>query len=213
VRKSRIGGKPQSRRCRRYRENTQHRCWPVRYCLHKFMGKRLPDRLEQKLFLVKGVGGITKSNVGWNLSTSATCVGTMPSDSKLPPEQTITVPITEEVISVNTRAIETGRGVRIHKTVHTQPVIIDETLAHEEVDVRRVTVDRTLNQSEPLPSTRYEGEIMIIPVFEEVLLVERRMRLKEELHVTRIRREQPYSETIMVKTEQVSIERFDDGTS
>jgi stress response protein YsnF len=137
----------------------------------------------------------------------------MSSDSKLPSEQTITVPVTEEVISVNTRAIETGRGVRIHKTVLTQPVIIDETLSHEEVDVRRVTVDRTLNQGEPLPGTRYEGEVMIIPVFEEVLLVERRMRLKEELHVTRIRREQPYSETIMVKTEQVSIERFDDGSS
>lgn len=119
--------------------------------------------------------------------------------------------MTEETLSVGTRTVDTGRGVRIHKTVHTQPVTIDDTLVHEELDVRHVAIGRTLEQDETPAGTRYEGDTLVIPVFEEVLVVERRMRLKEELHVTRIRREEPYVQTVMLKADQVSIERFDDN--
>jgi len=127
-------------------------------------------------------------------------------------QETIKVPISEEVLAVDTRMVDTGRGVRVHKTVHTEPVRIDETLAQEEIAVRHVAVDRTLAQDEALPATRYEGDVLIVPVFEEVVVVERRVRLKEELHITRIRREEHFSRTVDVRTEEVRIERFDEKT-
>jgi stress response protein YsnF len=129
-----------------------------------------------------------------------------------PPDQkSVSVPITEEVLSISTRTVDTGRGVRVHKTVHTEPVLIDEVLAQEAIDIQRIAIDRTLGDGEPLPSTRYEGDVLIIPVFEEVIVVERRMRLKEELHVTRIQHEKSHTQTVVLKSEQVSIERFDEN--
>lgn len=126
----------------------------------------------------------------------------------------IRVPVSEEILSVGTRIVETGRGVRVHKTVLSEPVLVEETLVQEDIEVQRVLVERTLEGGESLPITRYEGETLIVPVFEEVLVVERRMRLKEELHITRVHREESYVETVVLKTEQVSIERFyDNGTS
>lgn len=121
------------------------------------------------------------------------------------------VPVTEEVLSVGKRVVETGRGVRVQKTVQTLPVIVDETLASEEIKVQHVTIDRTLEPDEAIPGTRYEGDVLVVPVFEEVVVVERRIRLKEELHITRIRREEPFVQTVMLKSEQVSVERFDEN--
>jgi stress response protein YsnF len=130
-----------------------------------------------------------------------------------PAQETIKVPISEEVLTVDTRRVDTGRGVRVHKTVHAEPVRIDETLAREEIAVRHVPVDRTLAQDETLPATRYEGDVLIVPVLEEVVVVERRIRLKEELHITRVTREENFSRTVEVRTEEVRIERFDDNTN
>lgn len=126
-------------------------------------------------------------------------------------QNTVTLPVSEEVLAVSTRLVDTGRGVRIHKTVQSGPVHVDETLVQDEIDVQHIAIDRTLDQGEALPATRYEGDVLIIPVCEEILVVERRMRLKEELHVTRLRRETSHTETVMLKTEHVSIERFDDS--
>lgn len=126
-------------------------------------------------------------------------------------QDSLRVPITEEVLSVEKRVVDTGRGVRVQKTVQILPVVIDETLASEEIIVQHVPIDRALEKDELMPGTRYEGNILIVPVFEEIVVVERRIRLKEELHITRIHREEPFVETVMLKSEQVSIERFDES--
>jgi stress response protein YsnF len=126
-------------------------------------------------------------------------------------DHVVKVPVVEEQLSVATHAIDTGRGVRVHKTVHAHPVTVDETLTHDEMDVRHVLVDRMLEDGETMPTTRYEGEVLIVPVLEEVLVVERRVRLKEELHITRMCREESHTETVMLKVEQVTVERFDES--
>lgn len=118
------------------------------------------------------------------------------------------IPVIEEQLAIGTRVVETGRGVRIHKTVTEQPVTIDERLMRDEMEVRRVTVDRVLDSGEA-PAPRYEGDTLVIPVLEEVLVVERRLRIKEELHITRIQREERYHDTVPLKAERVDVERFD----
>ena len=120
------------------------------------------------------------------------------------------VPVIAEELAIGTRTVDTGRGVRIHKTVVEQPVTIDERLARDEVEIRHVPVDRIVAPDEA-PANRYEGDTLIVPVLEEVLVVERRVRIKEELHITRIRREEHHQEEVVLKAEQVSVERFDES--
>jgi stress response protein YsnF len=125
-------------------------------------------------------------------------------------QDTLTVPVFREEVQVDKRLVDTGRGVRIHKTVAELPCHIDERLLRDEVEVSHVPVDRIV-PLDAAPATRYEGETLVIPILEEVLVVERRVRIKEELHITRTRHEEHHAETVMLKAEQVSVERFDEA--
>ncbi|QNA91059.1 YsnF/AvaK domain-containing protein [Massilia sp. Dwa41.01b] len=120
------------------------------------------------------------------------------------------IPVAAEELAIGTRTVDTGRGVRIHKTVVEQPVTIDEALGHDEVEVRHVAVDRIVAPDE-VPTTRQEGDTLVVPILEEVLVVERRVRIKEELHITRTRREERHQQEVVLKAEQVNVERFDDS--
>ena len=125
-------------------------------------------------------------------------------------QEDLRIPVVEEQLTVGTRVVETGRGVRIHKRISEQPVVIDERLVRDEMEIERVPVDRIV-ALEDKPATRYEGDTLVVPVFEEVLVVERRLRIKEELRITRIRHEERYQDTVSLKAEQVEVERFDDA--
>ena len=122
----------------------------------------------------------------------------------------VTVPVHQEQLHVAVRTVDTGRGVRVRTTVGEHDQLIEETLMHDEVDVRHVPVDKIIALSEA-PASRYEGETLIVPVLEEILVVEKRLRIKEEIHITRSKRPQRFSETVAVKSETVSVERFDEG--
>lgn len=60
------------------------------------------------------------------------------------------------------------------------------------------------------PGHRHEGDTLVIPVLEEVLVVERKLRIREELHITRVRHEERHVETVPLKAERVEVERFDE---
>jgi stress response protein YsnF len=119
------------------------------------------------------------------------------------------VPVVQEEAWIEKRIVDTGRGVRIHKTVAEHPCQIDESLLRDEVQVSHVPVDRIVPLDQA-PATRYEGDTLVVPILEEVLVVERRLRIKEELHITRTRHEERHAETVLLKSEQVSVERFDE---
>ena len=126
------------------------------------------------------------------------------------PDGTIVVPVVQEQLQLGVRTVDTGRGVRIHKTVteHAHPV--DQALLRESVDVTRVAIDRIVPLSEA-PVTRQEGDTLIVPILEEVLVVEKRVRIKEEVRITRTARWEQVSDTIILRSEHVSVERFDES--
>jgi stress response protein YsnF len=124
------------------------------------------------------------------------------------PAAGIAVPVTREEVEVTTRVVETGRGVRVSKTVTEQPEEVREMLWHETVDVQRVPVDRVVAEA---PPSRYEGDVLVVPVLEEILVVEKRYRIREELHITRVRRQHEHRETVPLRVEDVRVEAFDDG--
>lgn len=124
---------------------------------------------------------------------------------------TVVLPVVREEVRVGVRQVDTGRGVRIHKTVAEQAHRIDETLLHDAVEVRRVPVDRIVALADA-PAPRQEGDTYIVPVLEEVLVVEKRLRIKEEVHITRHARQEQFKDTVVLRSENVSVERFGEET-
>lgn len=68
-----------------------------------------------------------------------------------------------------------------------------EQLMREDCEVKRVPVRKLIDQpAEP----RQEGDTLIFPLMEEVLVIEKRLMLREELHITRRREQAPNSKPI-----------------
>src|SRR6185436_21071213 len=84
-------------------------------------------------------------------------------------------PLHEEEVSVSRREIKKA-NVQVALVTGTREQLIDEELTHVRVEIERVPIDRTV---EVMPPTRQEGDITIIPVVEEIVVVERRLVLKE----------------------------------
>lgn len=116
----------------------------------------------------------------------------------------IVVPLVEESLQVNKEWVEAG-AAQIRKSVTATRETVPVDLAHEEVDVQRVTVNRVLAEGESAVA-RQEGETLVIPVVEEELVVMKRLVVREEVRVTkrRVVAREEVSDT--VRREQIHIE-------
>lgn len=99
--------------------------------------------------------------------------------------QETVIPVVQEELDVSKRQKVTGR-VRLTKTVNTRQETVDEVGFQEEVQVERLPVGKVL---EAPAQVRQEGDTTVIPIMEEVLVVEKRLLLKEEIRVTKVRKE------------------------
>jgi len=117
----------------------------------------------------------------------------------------IIIPVVAEQLAVGTRTVETGR-VRITKMVREEQQVVDQPLLQEQVMVERVPVNQFIDAATPT-AARQEGDVLIIPVVEEVLVVEKRLMLKEEVRVSKRRAEVREPQTVTVRIEDVKIER------
>jgi stress response protein YsnF len=77
-------------------------------------------------------------------------------------------------------------------------------LSRERVEVERVAVNRIVEQA---PAVRTEGDVTIIPVLEEVLVVEKRLMLREEVRLVRRREETREQQTVTLRKEEVEVTR------
>jgi uncharacterized protein (TIGR02271 family) len=118
----------------------------------------------------------------------------------------IVMPIVAETLDVQKRKVQTG-GVRIKKVVHEREEVVDEPLMREEVQVKRVPINRVVEAPVPV---RHVGNTMIISLLEEVLVVEKRLMLKEELHITKGEVETYKPQRITLRTEEAVVERVGD---
>jgi uncharacterized protein (TIGR02271 family) len=113
------------------------------------------------------------------------------------------IPVVEERARIEKRVVESGR-VRVRTHVEEREQLLRETLEHEEVSVERVPIDREVTEA---PLIREEGDVTIVPVVEEILVVERRLRLKEELHIRKVRRTEEVEVPVTVRSTQATVER------
>ncbi len=123
-----------------------------------------------------------------------------------PPTDVLT--LVEEVAHVEKRDVVTGR-VRIATRTDTVDQTVRETLEGQTVEVSRISVDRMLLPGEPVPQIRTEGDLTVIPVLEEVLVVEKRLFLKEELRVLRRVETGVFEETVALHRQSAVIDHLE----
>ncbi len=128
--------------------------------------------------------------------------------SPLPPDITerdrLALQLHAEEISIERQRVETGR-VRLQVRTTSHDHLVDEELTHERVQIERVAIGRVVDAA---PPTRQEGDTTVISIVEEIVVVERRLVLKEEVHLTRVRVVDHHRETVSLRTQEAAVERL-----
>ena len=91
------------------------------------------------------------------------------------------IPLVEEMPTIEKRQVVTGR-VRVQTVTDTVEELAHANVQRETLEVIRVPIDKVV---ETAPEIRTEGDVTVVPVLEEVLVVVKRLVLKEELHIRR----------------------------
>lgn len=118
-------------------------------------------------------------------------------------EDELRLPIIEESITVGKRTVESGR-VRIETEVETTREDVRATLTDHQVEVERVVVGRVVAEH---PEPRWEGDTYVVPVVDEVAVVETRLVLREEVRITRRAVEREHVQPVEVRRTLVHVER------
>ena len=127
----------------------------------------------------------------------------MPDQERQPKD--LRIPLHVEEVSVSRREIKKA-NVRIALITGTREQLIDEELTHVRVEIERVPIGRTIDV---VPPISHEGDITIIPVVEEMVVVERRLVLKEEIRVRRVSTKEQHQETVVLRQQEAVITRED----
>lgn len=113
-----------------------------------------------------------------------------------------------EDITIQKRRVVSGT-VQVQTVTRSRDRLVEEPLRHERVEVERIAVDR---QVDAVPPVRVEGDTTIVPVVEEVVVVERRLVLREEVHIRRLQVTGTHRETVALREQDVVVRRLDQPT-
>jgi uncharacterized protein (TIGR02271 family) len=116
---------------------------------------------------------------------------------------TITLPVVQEEFDVGKRVVDTGR-VRVSTRTTEHEELVQMPVEREDVIVERVAVGRAVDA--PL-DVRVEGDVTIVPVHEEVIVVQRQLMLKEELHIRRRVTTAEATQAVVLRRQDVHVER------
>ncbi len=119
----------------------------------------------------------------------------------------LVVPILAEQLKISKEKVITG-GVRIHKTVSERTETVNEPILQEQIEIERVAINSFV--TEP-PQVRYEGDVIIVPLLEEVLVVEKRLVLREEVRISKRSETIHRPQQIVLRREEATLERIKPG--
>ena len=118
------------------------------------------------------------------------------------------ISLMEETAEVDIRARITGR-TRVTTHTETTTETVEASVESRNVEVTRVPIGRDLEPGEPVPGPREEGDTTIVPVFEEYLFVEKRLRLVEEVHIRRTTEVEDVHVPVTLRRQVADIEHDD----
>ena len=113
------------------------------------------------------------------------------------------IPEIEERARIDKETVE-RTNVRITSSVRERNEVLTEALHHEEVAIERVAIDKEVDA---MPSVRQEGDVTVIPVVEERVVVTRQLVLVEELRVRLATVEEVVQIPVTLHSTDISVER------
>jgi uncharacterized protein (TIGR02271 family) len=117
----------------------------------------------------------------------------------------VVIPIIHEELEIGKRKVETG-GVRIQKSVREEEQTVDVPILREKVEVERIRVEKPVDGPVPV---RHVGDTIIVPIVEEVLVVQKQLRLVEELHIRKTRTETHEPQKVVLRKAEATVERLE----
>ncbi|MFL4992784.1 MAG: YsnF/AvaK domain-containing protein [Microvirga sp.] len=114
------------------------------------------------------------------------------------------IALAEEEVRLDKRMVTTGK-IRVRTNVDVETELAKATLDGETVEVTRIPIDRIVDQA---PGIRVEDNVTIIPVLEEVLIVEKRLVLKEEVHIRKLATTEDVEIPVELRKQHAVIERL-----
>jgi uncharacterized protein (TIGR02271 family) len=113
------------------------------------------------------------------------------------------IPVFEEELRVDKREKEVDR-LLIRTKIQEKTDYAELDLYRGEAVVERVPVNRIVDAA---PAVREDGDTIVIPVLEEIMVVEKRLLLKEEIRIRRQTTIQHVRQPVRLRSEEVSLER------
>ena len=123
-------------------------------------------------------------------------------------EDPLSLNVLHEQVNIDKETVVSGQVI-IRKNVQEANEMITVPVSHEEVKIKKVAINKYVDAA---PDIRYEGQTTIIPVIKEVLIVEKKLLLVEEVHVTKHVVTQTTEHTVPVRKEEVSVEHYTNKT-
>jgi uncharacterized protein (TIGR02271 family) len=120
------------------------------------------------------------------------------------PDDPNTLRLLGEEVSFGKERVETGR-VRVRVVTREHEEAVDVPLTRERVEVERVAIGRDI---EAIPPRRQEGDTLVVPVVEEVIVVRRKLVLKEEVRLKLVRSTEQHRENVILRRQEAVIERI-----
>jgi uncharacterized protein (TIGR02271 family) len=117
----------------------------------------------------------------------------------------LVIPVVEETAKLSKRVVQKSK-VQIKKVVEEKHEAFDLPLLEEYVEVKRVPVNRTFDKPVPV---RSEGDTLIIPVHKEVLIIQKKFLVSEEIHVIKQQTERIHTEEVSLLQEKVVVNRLE----
>jgi stress response protein YsnF len=83
-------------------------------------------------------------------------------------------------------------------------VAVDESLLKESAEIETIPIGRRIFE---MPSIRHEGETIVVPIVEEILHTERRLILKEEVRITRLKTTEQFHDSVTLRYQEAVVTR------
>jgi uncharacterized protein (TIGR02271 family) len=119
------------------------------------------------------------------------------------------LPLHEEVVECHKQVVRTG-AVRVSRRTRQESTTVEAQLALHGVVIDRKEVGKPVDR---IPAVRAEGDTIVIPVVEEVLITQRQLVLKEEVRIRPTRTSRRHVETVVLRKNYAVVERIrEDGS-
>lgn len=122
----------------------------------------------------------------------------------MPDEPDDIIPVIQEQLGVSVERRLAGR-VRVSVRTQTDESLVPVDLTQVDVAVERVPVNRAVDTA---PEVVTRGDVTIIPVVEERLVLTRQLYLREEIHIRRVERRETAEVPVETRKQVATIERL-----